>query len=199
LQEKEVMKVGSTAMVPVDVRIIAATNANLEQLIREKAFREDLYYRLNVLPIQIPPLRAIKDDISVIANHLLVRLNQDYGRQVERISDGAMDLLKEYPWPGNVRELESVIGRAIINMKPVEKTIGPAHLPLFECERIGQIILGTAGGRVLPLSQVIAEAEKAAIERALQEAKGNREQAAELLGTAVRNLYYKMRKYKIKP
>ncbi|HUJ18096.1 MAG TPA: sigma-54-dependent Fis family transcriptional regulator [Nitrospirota bacterium] len=198
LQEKEIMKVGSTVPLPVDVRVIAATNANLEQMVRDRTFREDLYYRLNVLPIRIPPLRDISDDIPLIANHLLIRLNKDYGRQVERISNGAMEALKGYPWPGNVRELESVIGRAMINMKPADRTIEAMHLPLFESERIGRIILGTAPGPVVPLSQAIAEAEKAAIERALHEAKGNREQAAQLLGTAVRNLYYKMRKHKIK-
>jgi transcriptional regulator with PAS, ATPase and Fis domain len=183
----------------VDARVIAATNANLEQKIKDGSFREDLYYRLNVLPIRIPPLRKITDDIPRIAKHLLVRLNQDYGRQVERIADEALEAMKQYQWPGNVRELESVIGRAMINMKPAERTIELAHLPLFECERISQIILGQQAGQVRPLSEVIAEAEKAAIERALHEAKGNREQAAALLGTAVRNLYYKIKKYKIKP
>jgi transcriptional regulator with PAS, ATPase and Fis domain len=124
-------------------------------------------------------------------------LNQDYGRQVEQVTEGAIAVLKEYDWPGNVRELENVIGRAMISMKPSERTIEVVHLPVFECERIGQIILGTAGGPVRPLGQGIAEAEKAAIERALSETKGNREQAAQILGTAVRNLYYKIRKYKI--
>ncbi|HSB33646.1 MAG TPA: helix-turn-helix domain-containing protein, partial [Nitrospirota bacterium] len=118
---------------------------------------------------------------------------------VERIADEALEAMKQYQWPGNVRELESVIGRAMINMKPAERTIELAHLPLFECERISQIILGQQAGQVRPLSEVIAEAEKAAIERALHESKGNREQAAALLGTAVRNLYYKIKKYKIKP
>ncbi len=198
LQEKEIMKVGSTVPMPVDVRIIAATNANLEQKIKDHAFREDLYYRLNVLPIWIPPLRDIKDDLPVLANHIVMRLNLDYGRQVERIDDDAMEMLREYQWPGNVRELQNVIGRAMINMKPAERTIGTVHLPLFECERIGQIILGSAQGPVKPLDSVIAEAEKAAIERALHEAGGNRERAAQLLDTAVRNLYYKIRKYKIK-
>jgi PAS domain S-box-containing protein len=198
LQEKEVMKVGSTVPISVDARVIAATNANLEQKIKDGSFREDLYYRLNVLPIRIPPLRKITGDIPLIASHLLVRLNQDYGRQVERIEDEAMEAMKQYQWHGNVRELESVIGRAMINMKPAERTIELAHLPLFECERIGQIILGQQAGPVRPLGEAIAEAEKAAIERALHEAKGNREKAAELLGTAVRNLYYKIKKYKIK-
>jgi PAS domain S-box-containing protein len=198
LQEKEIMKVGSTAPIPVDTRVIAATNADLERKIKEGAFREDLYYRLNVLPIRIPPLRSIRDDIPPIANHLLLRLNQDYGRQVERMSDEAMKALQAYTWPGNVRELESAISRAMIAMKPGEKIIEARHLPSFESERIGQIILGPPAGPVRPLNQVLAEAEKAAIERALRETKGNREKAARLLGTAIRNLYYKIKKYRIK-
>jgi PAS domain S-box-containing protein len=198
LQEKEIMKVGSTVPLPVDVRIIAATNANLEQKIKDHAFREDLYYRLNVLPIWIPPLRDIKDDLPLLANHIVMRLNLDYGRQVEQINDDAMKMLREYQWPGNVRELQNVIGRAMINMKPAERTIGPMHLPLFERERIGHIIPGPASGPVKSLGSVLAETEKAAIERALHETGGNREQAAQLLGTAVRSLYYKIHKYKIK-
>jgi PAS domain S-box-containing protein len=198
LQEKEIMKVGSTVPVPVDVRIIAATNANLEQKIKEHAFREDLYYRLNVLPIWIPPLRDIKDDLPVLAANIIMKLNLDYGRQVERIDDDAMEMLRVYQWPGNVRELQNLIGRAMINMKPVERAIGAVHLPLFECERNGQVSPGSAPGPVKPLGSVIAMTEKAAIEQALREAKGNREQAAQLLGTAVRSLYYKIRKYKIK-
>ncbi len=197
LQEREIIRVGSTAPVAVDVRVISATNANLEQKIRDGSFRSDLYYRLNVLPIVIPALRKIKEDIPLLVIHIIGKLNQDYGRQVERITEGAVAVLKEYDWPGNVRELENVIGRAMISMKPSERTIEAVHLPVFECDRIGQIILGTASGPNRPLSQVIAEAEKAAIERALSETKGNREQAAQILGTAVRNLYYKIRKYKI--
>jgi transcriptional regulator with PAS, ATPase and Fis domain len=198
LQEKEIMKVGSTVPVPVDVRIIAATNANLEQKIKEHAFREDLYYRLNVLPIWIPPLRDIKDDLPVLAANIIMKLNLDYGRQVERIDDDAMEMLREYQWPGNVRELQNLIGRAMINMKPAERAIGAVHLPLLECERNSQVLPGSAPGPVKPLGSVIAVAEKAAIEQALREATGNREQAAQLLGTAVRSLYYKIRKYKIK-
>jgi len=193
------MKVGSTMPISVDARVISATNANLERMVKAGSFREDLYYRLNVLPIRIPSLRDVTDDIPHIAKHLLVRLNQDYGRQVEEIAGDAMEAMKQYQWPGNVRELESVIGRAMINMKPGDRTIEVTHLPLFECERIGKIILGQAAGPVRALGEVLAEAEKAAIERALHEAKGNREKAAELLGTAVRNLYYKIKKYRIRP
>jgi PAS domain S-box-containing protein len=197
LQEKEIMKVGGTAPVPVDVRVIAATNANLEQKIKDGSFREDLYYRLNVLPIRIPPLRKIADDIPLIAKHMLIRLNRDYGRQVEGISAEALDILSSCSWPGNVRELESALGRAMISMKPAEKVIDAVHLPLFECESIDAAASSSATGEVRSLDRVVSEAEKAAIERALHEANGNREQAAQLLGTAVRNLYYKIKKYGI--
>jgi PAS domain S-box-containing protein len=198
LQEKEIMRVGSTRPLPIDVRVIAATNANLEQKIKDGAFREDLYYRLNVLPIHVPPLRSIREDIPSIAGHLLLKLNQEYGREVETISGEAMKALQKHNWPGNVRELESVIGRAMITMRPAEKVIETEHLPLFECEKIGQAVAGSAARAVRKLDDAIAEAERAAIDRALEETGGNREQAAKLLGTAVRNLYYKMKKYRIK-
>jgi transcriptional regulator with PAS, ATPase and Fis domain len=197
LQEKEIMKIGSTRPVPVDVRIIAATNANLEQRIRNGFFREDLYYRLNVLPITIPPLRSIKEDLPVLARHLLMKLNQEYGRDIERISDDAMRSLQAYHWPGNVRELESVIGRALITMDPAARVIEAEHLPFAGHEKTGLGTSGPASSPVRRLGDVIAEAEKAAIERALNETGGNRESAARLLGTAVRNLYYKIKKYGI--
>jgi PAS domain S-box-containing protein len=199
LQEREIVRVGGAVPVAIDVRVIAATNANLEQKVKEGTFRSDLYYRLNVLPIDIPSLHAHREDIPLIVEHIIARLNQEYGREVQGASPQAVDVLMRYDWPGNVRELENVIGRAMINMRPQEATVNVEHLPLLECERIGQMILGSSGGPVQPLNHVIAEAEKAAITRALQETGGNREQAAELLGTAVRNLYYKMRKYRIKP
>jgi PAS domain S-box-containing protein len=197
LQEREIVRVGSTAPVAVDVRVIAATNANLEQKVKDGTFRSDLYYRLNVLPIDIPSLREHKEDLPLIVEHIIVRLNQEYGREVQGASQETLDVLGKYSWPGNVRELENVIGRAMINMRLQETIIAAEHLPLLECERIGHMIPGGDGGPVQPLNQVIAEAEKAAIRRALHETRGNREQAAELLGTAVRNLYYKIRKYKI--
>ncbi|HTF99053.1 MAG TPA: sigma-54-dependent Fis family transcriptional regulator [Nitrospirota bacterium] len=196
LQEKEIMKVGSTTPVPVDVRVIAATNANLEQKIKDGLFREDLYYRLNVVPIPIPPLRSIRDDIPQIARHLVVRLNQDYGRHVEGIADDAMQSLQDHHWPGNVRELENALSRAMINMKLSETIIQTVHLPLFEGS--DQPRHDTALIKTRPLTQALAEAEKSTIRHALRETRGNREKAAHLLGMAVRNLYYKIKKYKIK-
>ncbi len=196
LQDKEIRKVGGTSPVTVDVRIIAATNADLERKIRDGSFREDLYYRLNVLPIAIPPLRNIPADIPLIARHLLVKLNQQFGREVEDISDDAVRALTGHPWPGNVRELENVLGRALIAMQPREKVIAVGHLPPLESGKAGPVV---PEGPVRKLAEAIADAEKAAIERALRETGGNREEAARLLGMAVRNLYYKMKKYRIKP
>ncbi|MHB8846113.1 MAG: sigma 54-interacting transcriptional regulator [Nitrospirota bacterium] len=198
LQEREIRRVGGTQTVPVDVRVIAATNANLELKIKQGTFREDLYYRLNVLPIRIPALRMVKEDLALIVAHAITKINQQYGREVEKLSSEALSALIAYDWPGNVRELENVIGRAMIAMRPAEKTIDVEHLPLFECEKIGDRLLSAADGPVRPLQDVVADAERSAIERALTQTKGNREQAADLLGTAVRNLYYKIKKFGIR-
>lgn len=197
LQEKEVTKVGSAVPLPIDLRVIAATNANLELKVKDGSFREDLYYRLNVLPIQIPPLRNIKTDIPFLAGHIIVKLNQSYGREVLKISDEAMEVLLQYDWPGNVRELENVIGRAMINMRLNEKVIESEHLPLIGCEKINQAFFTAEQGSLRTLYQAVSEAERAAIVRALSEAGGNRQKAAELLDTALRNLYYKIKKYGI--
>jgi len=197
LQEKEVTKVGSAVPLPVDLRVIAATNANLELKVKDGSFREDLYYRLNVLPIQIPPLRSIKADIPLLAGHIIVKLNQSYGREVLKIADEAMDVLVHYDWPGNVRELENVIGRAMINMRLGEKVIEIEHLPLLGCEKINQAFFTAEQGSHLTLGQAVSAAERSAIIRALSETGGNRQKAAELLDTALRNLYYKIKKYGI--
>ncbi|MED5075199.1 sigma-54-dependent Fis family transcriptional regulator, partial [Anoxybacillus geothermalis] len=129
LQEREIVRVGGTKPIPINVRVIAATNVNLEKAIAEGAFREDLYYRLNRMPIYIPPLRARKEDIPALCRHLIQKLNQDYGRNVEGVTDEAMVKLLAYDWPGNVRELENVLGRAMIFMKFHEVMIDVSHLP----------------------------------------------------------------------
>ena len=197
LQEKEITKVGSTIPIPADVRVIAATNADLEQKVKNGLFREDLYYRLNVLPIQIPPLRNIKDDIPLLTEHIMYKLNQSYGREVLQISDEAMKVLLNYDWPGNVRELENVIGRAMINILPNGKTIDLAHLPLLESEKISKAFFNADHAGMRTLEQVVSGAEEAAIVQTLQETGGNRQQAAKLLDIALRNLYYKIKKYNL--
>lgn len=195
LQEREITRVGSTMPIPVDVRVIAATNANLESKLKDGSFREDLYYRLKVIPIHIPSLREIKDDIPLLVEHSIFKLNQVYGREVQKISSEALGGLVQHNWPGNVRELENVIGGAMINMQPSEKIIELEHLPLFECNKITSAFIDK--DQVMTLDQAVAEAERAVIIRALHASGGNRQQAAKLLNTALRNLYYKIRKYNI--
>lgn len=198
LQEREIVRVGSTVPIPVDVRVITATNINLEQKVKDGTFKGDLYYRLNVLPIAIPPLRTREEDVPRLVEHIIFRLNQEFGRQVMGMAPEAVAELMKYPWPGNVRELENVLGRAMINMRPQERVIDTQHLPLLECEKINEAFLAleqTAVSR--PLAQVVADAERAAITRALTESGGNREKAAKVLDVALRNFYYKIKKYGI--
>ncbi len=198
LQEREIVRVGSTVPVPVDVRVITATNINLEQKVKDGTFKGDLYYRLNVLPIAIPPLRTREEDVPRLVEHIIFRLNQEFGRQVMGMAPEAVSELMKYPWPGNVRELENVLGRAMINMRPQERVIDTQHLPLLECEKINEAFLALEQTAVVrPLADVVAEAERAAITRALTESGGNREKAAKLLDVALRNFYYKIKKYGI--
>ncbi|MBA4374335.1 MAG: sigma-54-dependent Fis family transcriptional regulator [Thermodesulfovibrio sp.] len=197
IQEKEIIRVGGTKSVTVDVRVIAATNADLEQKIKTRTFREDLYYRLNVIPIQIPPLRDHREDIRPLAGHIIYRLNQDFGREVQKLSEAAIEDLTAYDWPGNVRELENLLGRAMIAMRPQETVIDLQHLPLMPCEKI-PIPAASFSGQLQPLGKTVAEAERNAIQRALQETSGNRTKAAALLGISMRSMFYKIEKYGLK-
>lgn len=129
LQEKEITRVGDTKPIRVNFRVIAATNSNLEQAVAQGAFREDLYYRLSVIPIFIPPLRQRREDIPALVDYLVKKLNQEYGRRVREVAPEALEVLSDYDWPGNVRELENVLGRALINMKSGETVVLPEHLP----------------------------------------------------------------------
>ncbi len=195
IQEKEMLRVGGTRPVAADARVIAATNADLEQKVRQKIFREDLYYRLNVMPIRIPALRERKEDVGPLSEHLIFKLNQEFGRQVNAVSSAAMEALIAYDWPGNVRELENVLGRAMIAMRPQDTVMELQHIPLFTREKSKS---PPVSAHPQSLEQVVAEAEGAAIARALHETKGNRKNAASLLGISMRGLFYKMGKYGIK-
>ena len=205
LQEKEVVRVGGSKAIPVDVRVISATNVDLEKAVVEGGFRKDLYYRLNVFPIQIPPLRERKEDLSELVDFLIQKFNQEYGRNVSDISDEAMESIWAYDWPGNIRELENFIGRAIINMKIAEKTINSSHLPALAQMRASQSQkrLDKEYEKALQVSdhlenrsldELMAEAEARIIKATLTACGGNREQAAAQLGVSVRNLYYKLKK-----
>ncbi|MCL6610606.1 MAG: sigma-54-dependent Fis family transcriptional regulator [Peptococcaceae bacterium] len=202
LQEREVVPVGSSEPTPVDVRVIAATNADLEKMVERGKFREDLYYRLNVFPIEIPPLRRRRSDIPQLVSFLLKKLNQEYGRNVSGIDPAALDQLMAHDWPGNVRELENVLGRAVINMKRGETSVRPDHLPVLgRREEQRAAPAGEAGfpaamdGRTL--SRLRDEWEKKVLEAALSGASGNRTVAARALGISLRTLYNKMEKYGI--
>jgi PAS domain S-box-containing protein len=205
LQEKEVVRVGGTKAIPIDVRVISATNVDLEKAVLEGLFRKDLYYRLNVFPILIPPLRERKEDIPELVDFLIKSFNQEYGRNVSDISEEAMEIIYGYDWPGNIRELENFIGRAMINMKIAEKTINSSHMPAVAQMRINKLekTLDTAyesaiqlgrGFENRKLDDLLAEAEMKIINATLDACKGNREMAAERLGVSVRNFYYKLKK-----
>jgi len=202
IQEKEILRVGGTRPIDINVRIIVATNINLEEAIQEGNFREDLYYRLNVFPIFIPPLRDRKEDIPALVEHIIKKFNQEYGRSVKGCSENVYKYLNDYDWPGNVRELENIIGRAIINLGLSEDIIRIEHIP--------DIIAGETIGEKTPkkpdldyslkensLKDIINITEKEVIKKALKETNGNRKEAAEILDIAVRSLYYKINKYNL--
>ncbi|SDM80231.1 PAS domain S-box-containing protein [Fictibacillus solisalsi] len=198
LQEKEIRRVGGTKSISINVRVIAATNINLERKIADGAFREDLYYRLNRMPIYIPPLRARKQDIRMLAEHLIKKLNQDYGKNIEEITKQAEEILKQYEWPGNVRELENVLGRAMIHMEPHEQKISGVHIDLPV-----QIKLEDSHKRIISLNDIeslsvqMDKVEKRILSDTLAEVDGNKTKCAKVLGISLRNLYYKLEKYGI--
>jgi len=201
IQEKEILRVGGTRPIDIDVRIIVATNINLEKAIQDGNFREDLYYRLNVFPIFIPPLRERKEDIPFLIHHIITKFNQEYGRSVKGCSKQAISYLKKYDWPGNVRELENIIGRAMINLGLNEDIIKIEHIPdiMGHTEQNGEVVKSGSNYSLddNSLKDIINRTERQIITKALKETGGNRKEAAEILGIAVRSLYYKINKYNI--
>jgi PAS domain S-box-containing protein len=194
LQEKEIVRIGSNKARAVDVRVIAATNANLEEKIKKGEFREDLFYRLNVMPIYIPPLRERKGDLPVLSRVLINKLNREYGRMVEGITPEAIDYLDRYWWPGNVRELENVLGRAIINMQMQETTIGLEHLPPLGASR--QQVDSDPQGYTGETFRKLKEAwERDLLKKVLAAHNGNRTATAKSLGISIRSLHYKLKTY----
>ncbi|MGM0887802.1 MAG: sigma 54-interacting transcriptional regulator [Bacillota bacterium] len=201
LQEKEIVRVGGTKPIPINVRVIAATNINLEKAIASGSFREDLYFRLNRMPIFIAPLRKRKEDLRELAEHLINKINQEYGRSIEGITAAAIHKMQIYNWPGNVRELENILGRAIIFMKLNETIIDIHHIPDFieeiplKQEKLLMKPSGYVSGK--PLSEIIDQYEAEIIQQAFHTHKGNKTLTAKALGISVRNLYYKMEKLKL--
>jgi DNA-binding NtrC family response regulator len=189
IQEKEIKPVGSEKTIRVDVRIIAATNQDLKDLIAKKTFREDLYYRLNVVPIHLPPLRERREDIPFLVNHFLKKYNKKRKVPLTKVDPEAMKLLMDYDWPGNIRELENAIERALILEDG--DTLLPRCLPW---------VIHTKPGKPLSSDSKIyslEEMERQHIKKVLVETKGHKGRAAHLLGIDRKTLYQKIRKYEL--
>ena len=189
LQDREIEPLGSEKVVRVDVRIIAATNRDLYELVTQGKFREDLYYRLSVIPIHIPPLRERKDDIPLLVEHFLDIYNKKYGKNL-RIAPDAMEALIEYDWPGNIRELENTIERLVVmNDRTVKGTDLPPHILAFRRR--------TAGESFVSLPERIKETEVEKIIEALEKTGYVKSRAAKILGYTLRQLDYRIKKYGI--
>ncbi|KON87112.1 ATPase AAA [Sporosarcina globispora] len=198
LQEHEITRVGGTKPISIDVRVIAATNVNLEKGIASGTFREDLYYRLNRMPIHIPSLRRRKGDIPLLCSRLIQKINQEYGRNVEGATNQAVKKLMAYDWPGNVRELDNILGRAIIFMNYNETKIEERHIPdLIDANNPSASIEPSEEALDKTLTQLVEQYEAKMIRQTLQKLDGNKTKAAKSLGLSVRNLYYKLEKYNI--
>lgn len=190
LQEREFERVGGVETVKVNVRMITATNVDLEQAVQGGSFRSDLYYRLNVFSIYMPPLRERRADVLLLADHFLEKYGRQNGRSIKRISTPAIDMLTSYHWPGNVRELENVIERSTLVCEG--NVIHGYHLPptLQTAEGSGTVTRTS-------LEQAVEAYEKELIMDALKTTRGNRARAARMLDTTERILGYKVEKYKI--
>jgi len=186
LQEREFERLGSNKTRHIDVRVLAATNVDLRAALEQGTFREDLYYRLNVLPINIPPLRERKEDIPFLAEHFVKKLKKDLGTPVQSISEAAIQRLLEYHWPGNVRELENVIERSMVLATGAVLEAGDIKLDLAPKPRLA------ASDGFLPEGMTLDDYERTIIREALHRANGNKSQAARLLGLTRNALRYRL-------
>jgi Nif-specific regulatory protein len=190
LQEREFERLGSTETIKVNVRMLTATNKDLERAIAAGTFREDLYFRLNVFTIFVPPLRERKADLLLLVDHFLEKFSREHRKSIKRISTPAIDMLMSYHWPGNVRELENTLERAVLMCDG--QVVHGHHLPpsLQTAEASGTVTR-------VSLSDAVAGFEKDLIQDALKTTRGNRAKAARLLDTTERVLNYKVKKYAI--
>ncbi len=191
LETKEFRRLGGTKVIKVDARIVAATNRNLEEAVKQGDFREDLYYRLNVVPIRLPPLRERGEDIPLLAERFLREFSAQHHRDLKEISRDVMRLMRLYAWPGNIRQLRNLMERLVITVK--EPAIQPEHLP----EEI-QASQEHTRTMVVTLGTSLHDIEREAIRRTLAEVVNHREKAAKLLGISLRALQYKIKEYGIR-
>jgi len=192
LQSRQIERLGSSESRQIDVRVIAATHVNLEQAVAAGTFREDLYYRLNVFPIYVPPLRERKSDIMLLADNFLDEYSRKHGKQMRRISTPAIDMLMSYHWPGNVRELENCVERAVI--LSVDGVVHGHHLPpSLQTAAASETV--SSGS----LEMMMNSYEREIIAEALKSTRGNMARAARVLGTTARIFTYRAKKLNIEP
>jgi len=195
LQEREIERVGGARRMKIDVRVVAATNADVRAAVQAGTLREDLYYRLNVVRIQAPPLRDRREDIPLLVQHLIRRFNRRFGKRLAGISPGALEALQGYSWPGNVRELQNIIERsvALVDGPLIELRDLPLDLMLPDHQA------GSAGDTVLPLRHARDQFERQLVLRVLDRVDGNLTQAARLLGLHRNSLAARLQGWGIRP
>ncbi len=195
IEEKRIQRIGSARPIPVDVRIIAATNMDLKKMVEEGKFRQDLYFRLNVLPIQLPPLRERKDDIPLLLDYFVKKFNEKYRRKVKGFSPEAVEALKQYQWPGNVRELENLVERLVV-LSDGEKTITLSDLPV-------EVLVGKDELEEIPVAELglikaREEFERRLISKVLELTGGNQSETARILKIHRNTLLQKMEQLGLK-
>src|SRR5438105_5030711 len=196
LQEREIERVGGTRSIKIDVRIVAATNVDLKRAVAAGAFREDLYYRLNVVPIAVPPLRARIDDVPRLVGHFVRRYNDEFKKHIQGFTPEALSLLASYAWPGNVRELQNVVERTMVLVDG--PLIGPADLPLDVTVAPGRSGPGQAPETLrMDLNQASDRFERIIVQRVLEEVGGNVSEAARVLGLHRNSLKLKLARWKL--
>jgi DNA-binding NtrC family response regulator len=196
IENKTFRRVGGVEDIRVNTRIVCATNRDLEKAIEEKTFRKDLYYRIKVIPIHIPPLRERKEDIPVLVNHFIERFNRELGKQVAPASPELLEVLMEYDWPGNVRELKNVIERVML--LEADREIRVEHLPPeIRGDRKVHPVSGEKSARVLPgfVPMPLKEVERIVIEKTLEQTGGNKSRAASILGISRQTLREKLKSF----
>jgi DNA-binding NtrC family response regulator len=192
IEDRKIRRLGSKVETPVDVRVLAATNKNPEQAVAEGHLRQDLYFRLNVFHIHLPPLREHKEDLALLIEHLLEEISEKHGKKVTAVGADVMELLKSYPWPGNVRELRNVLERAAIASD--RGVIGRQHLPSDFGHAASTVTAGLNGIR-FPIGTTVDDMERELILQTLSATSQNKTRAAELLGISLKTLHNKLKEY----
>jgi transcriptional regulator with PAS, ATPase and Fis domain len=192
LEDRKVRRLGSKVETPVDVRVLAATNKNPEQAVADGKLRQDLYFRLNVFHIHLPPLREHKADLAPLVEHLLADLSEKHGKKVTGVGADVMDLFKSYPWPGNVRELRNVLERSAIASD--RGTINRQHLP-SDFGHAPAVTSSGLGGLRFPIGTTVDDVERELIFQTLAATSQNKTRAAELLGISLKTLHNKLKEY----